>query len=608
VTRSAAKPSIEARSDALPADEVLPADYAVAENRSGRGTALARLVRQPASAAALTWLALLLFIAVFAPLLAPYDPLESDVASRLQGISAEHWLGTDILGRDLLSRAMWGARLALLAAAEVVLIAAAIGIPLGLLVGYKAGWWDRITMRIAEIEQPIPTVLLAFTLVAIFGRGLFNAMLAAGFGFAMVYMRLTRAVVLAEKEKAYVRAAEIQGYSLPRILFRHILPNVSGPLTVQTSIIAGIAILIEATLSFLGIGAPPNAPSWGSMLDDARRFQIQQILLSVVPGTMITLTVLAFNLVGDGLRDALAGGVDTGAQDPVPPSRPPAALAAAPVQPVDAAGAAALSVRDLAIEFRRADGTPHRVVEGVSFDIRPGEIFGLVGESGSGKSMTASAVLGMVPKPLYVSQGSILFAGQDLAGLQPSAWPDIRGKDIGVVFQDPVAALSPVHTVGSQIIEGLRRHQGLPRKAALQRAAELLDLVGVPDAANRLKDYPHQFSGGMAQRAMIAAALACEPKLLIADEPTTALDATVQKQVLELMLKLRDTLGMSVLFITHDLGVVAQICDRVGVMRDGALVELKTPDELFARPSHPYTKQLIAAREVVTGSDRWEVQ
>jgi peptide/nickel transport system permease protein len=581
-----------------------PGDHAVAEKRSGRSTVLARLVRQPASVAALIWLALLFFVALFAPALAPYDPLESDVASRLQGISAAHWLGTDILGRDLLSRTMWGARLALLAAAEVVLIAAAIGIPLGLLVGYKAGWWDRIAMRVAEIEQPIPTVLLAFTLVAIFGRGLFNAMLAAGIGFAMVYMRLTRAIVLAEKEKAYVRAAEIQGYSLPRILFRHILPNVSGPLIVQTSIIAGIAILIEATLSFLGIGAPPNAPSWGSMLDDARRFQIQQILLSVVPGAMITLTVLAFNLVGDGLRDALAGGVDAGAQDPVPPSRAPAALAVAQAQPADAA----LSVRDLAIEFRRADGTLHRVVEGVSFDIKPGEIFGLVGESGSGKSMTASAVLGMVPKPLYVSQGSIHFAGRDLAGLPPSAWPDIRGKDIGVVFQDPVAALSPVHTVGSQIIEGLRRHQGLSRKAALRRAAELLDLVGVPDAASRLKDYPHQFSGGMAQRAMIAAALACEPKLLIADEPTTALDTTVQKQVLELMLKLRDTLGMSVLFITHDLGVVAQICDRVGVMRDGALVELETPGELFARPSHPYTKQLIAAREVVTGSDRWEVQ
>lgn len=588
-------------------DEVRAADHAVTENRSGRGTVLARLIRQPASAAALAWLALLLFIAVLAPLLAPYDPLESDVTSRLEGISAAHWLGTDILGRDLLSRAMWGARLALLAAAEVVLIAAAIGIPLGLLVGYKAGWWDRIAMRIAEIEQPVPTVLLAFTLVAIFGRGLFNAMLAAGIGFAMVYMRLTRAVVLAEKEKTYVRAAEIQGYSLPRILFRHILPNISGALIVQTSIIAGIAILIEATLSFLGIGAPPNAPSWGSMLDDARRFQIQQILLSVVPGTMITLTVLAFNLVGDGLRDALAGGVDSGAQGSVPPSRPQAASAIAEVQPDDAAGAV-LSVRDLAIEFRRADGTPHRVVEGVSFDIKPGEIFGLVGESGSGKSLTAAAVLGMVPKPLYVSQGNIFFARRDLASLQPSAWSDIRGKDIGVVFQDPVAALSPVHTVGSQIIEGLRRHQGLSRKAALQRAAELLDLVGVPDAASRLKDYPHQFSGGMAQRAMIAAALACEPKLLIADEPTTALDATVQKQVLELMLKLREALGMSVLFITHDLGVVAQICDRVGVMRDGALVELKTPGDLFAMPAHPYTKQLIAAREVVTGSERWEVQ
>lgn len=573
-----------------------------APREAGRRSAFVQLLGQPASALSLAWLLLLVVMAAFAPLLAPYDPLASDVTSRLKGISAAHWLGTDNLGRDLLSRAIWGARLALMAAAEVVVIAAAVGVPLGLLVGYKAGWWDRIVMRIAEIEQPIPMVLMAFTLVAILGHGLFNAMLAAALGFSMVYMRLTRAVVLAEKQKAYVRAAEAQGYFLSRVLFRHILPNISGPLIVQTSIIAGVAILIEATLSFLGIGAAPGAPSWGAMLDDARRYQIQQILLSLVPGAMITLTVLAFNLLGDGLRDA-QGGASGKRRAAAGRGHSPTRLAVS--ERPEAAGSI-LSVRDLSIGFQRADRSSHEVVHGISFDIRPGEIYGLVGESGSGKSMTASAVFGMVPAPLLVTGGSIAFDGRELVGLEPAAWSGIRGKDIGVVFQDPVAALSPVHTVGSQMVEGIMRHLKLSRKAAFKRAAELLDIVGVPDAGNRLNDYPHQFSGGMAQRAMIAAALACEPKLLIADEPTTALDATVQKQVLELIVKLRDVLGMSVLFITHDLGVVAQISDRVGVMRDGRLVEEQVPGELFANPKHPYTKQLIAARKIVTGQDDWE--
>ena len=217
--------------------------------------------------------------------------------------------------------------------------------------------------------------------------------------------------------------------------------------------------------------------------------------------------------------------------------------------------------------------------------------------------MTASAALGMVPAPGRIAAGSIRLTGRELVGLKAGEWGDIRGNEIGVVFQDPMAALSQVHTVGSQMIEGLRRHKGLSKSAALAQAAQLLDLVGVPNARARLNDYPHQFSGGMAQRAMIAAALACNPKLLIADEPTTALDTTVQKQVLDLILELRDRLGMSVLFITHDLGVVAQLCDRVGVMQHGVLVEEGRTGEVFANPQHPYTRQLMAARQAVLGSE-----
>lgn len=563
-----------------------------------------RLVRQRAVLLAMGWLLVLVIAGILAPFISPYDPTASDVMNRLQGMTAQHWLGTDDLGRDLLSRAIWGARIALTAALQVIVVAAAIGIPIGLLVGYKGGWWDRILMRIVEVEQPIPTLLLVFTFVAIFGRNLSVAMLAISFSFAMIYVRLTRAVVLAERQKAYVQAAEIQGYPLQRILFRHILPNAIGPLMVQTSVLAGMAILLEAMLSFLGMGAPSGTPSWGGMLDDARRFQIQQILLSVVPGGMITATVLAFNLIGDGVRDAFSG--------EEPPRRikrqrivPPASLPEHRLDPETNPAAAVLSVRNLVVEFPREDGTEQDIVKGINFEVQQGEIFGLVGESGSGKSMTASAIFGMVPSPGWVKAGSIILDGRELADLQASQWSAIRGRDIGVVFQDPMASLSPVHTVGTQLIEGLRRHQNLPKAAAMRRAAELLDLVGVPDAGNRLKDYPHQFSGGMAQRAMIAAALACNPKLLIADEPTTALDATVQKQVLELIVRLRDTLGMSVLLITHDLGVVAQVCDRVGVMQHGLLVEQRPTAELFANPRHDYTRQLIEARKALVASDDW---
>lgn len=578
-----------------------PIETALAETSPKRPGFLARLVSQPATILALSWVLLLVIVAVFAHHLAPHDPNASNVLKRLQGLSWEHLLGTDDLGRDLLSRGMWGARVALLAVVQAVGPALLVGVPIGLFVAYRGGWWDRIVMRLVEVEQAIPMLLLAFTFIAIFGRGLTNAMLAVSVGFAMSYLRLTRAVVLAERPKAYVQAAEIQGYSTPRILFRHILPNAVGPIAVQTSILAGVAILLEAMLSFLGLGVATGSPSWGAMLDDARRFQIQQPLLSLVPGIAITLTVLAFNLLGDGFRDAFNS-------DLLITKRKKKADARATVKPVPAAASAVeaadtvLSLSNVSVEFPGHDGAFQKVVDNVSLSIKPGEIYGLVGESGSGKSMTTAAILGQVPRPGRMSEGGILLGGRQLVGLPEREMRKIRGRDVGVVFQDPMMALSPVHRIGDQMIEGLVRHEGISRKQALARAAELLDLVGVADAGNRLNDYPHQFSGGMAQRAMIAAALICKPKLLIADEPTTALDATVQKQVLDLLLRLRETLGMSVLFITHDLAVVAQLCDRVGVMKLGEMMEEGTTADLFSAPKHPYTRQLMLAREMLDGS------
>ncbi|MGI6853852.1 dipeptide/oligopeptide/nickel ABC transporter permease/ATP-binding protein [Mesorhizobium sp. 1B3] len=579
-----------------------PLEAALAETSDRRPGFFARLLAQPATVFALCWVILLVIVAIFATYLAPHDPNASSVMRRLQGFSAQNWLGTDDLGRDLLSRAMWGGRVALHAVAMAVGPALLVGVPIGLFVAYRGGWWDRVVMRLVEVEQAIPMLLFAFTFIAIFGRGLTIAMLAVSLGFAMSYLRLTRAVVLAERPKPYVQAAEIQGYSVPRILFRHILPNAIGPIAVQTSILAGVAILLEAMLSFLGLGVATGSPSWGAMLDDARRFQIQQPLLSLVPGAAITITVLAFNLLGDGFRDAFNS-------DLVISRRNKPAPAAAPVvnAPQDSADTevrkpeSVLRLSHVNVEFPGHMGAFQKVVNDVSFSIAPGEIYGLVGESGSGKSMTTAAILGQVPRPGRVADGSILLGGRELIGLPEPQMRAIRGRDIGAVFQDPMMALSPVHKVGDQMIEGLVRHEGISRKQALERAAELLDLVGVVDARNRLNDYPHQFSGGMAQRAMIAAALICKPRLLIADEPTTALDATVQKQVLDLLLRLRETMGMSVLFITHDLAVVAQLCDRVGVMKLGELVEEGTTADIFADPQHAYTRQLLRAREMLDG-------
>jgi peptide/nickel transport system ATP-binding protein/oligopeptide transport system ATP-binding protein len=260
-----------------------------------------------------------------------------------------------------------------------------------------------------------------------------------------------------------------------------------------------------------------------------------------------------------------------------------------------------LDVRGLKTVFRTRSGEVH-AVNTVSFDIRPGELLGVVGESGSGKSVTMMSLLGLLPMPpAEVRGGQVLFAGDDLLKASRERLRDVRGGGIGFIFQDPMTSLNPVFTVGFQIMEPLQRHLGLPKDKARARAKELLELVGIPDAGRRLKDFPHQFSGGMRQRVMIAIALACDPKVLIADEPTTALDVTIQAQILELVKELRQKLGMAIVWITHDLGVIAGIADRVLVMYGGQIVEQAPVKDLFRNPQHPYTRALLKTVPHVTG-------
>ena len=265
------------------------------------------------------------------------------------------------------------------------------------------------------------------------------------------------------------------------------------------------------------------------------------------------------------------------------------------------AAAPVLDVQGLKTVFRTRGGEVHAVND-VSFSLRPGELLGVVGESGSGKSVTMMSLLGLLPSPpAEIRNGCVMFDGKDLLRVKPETLRAVRGGQIGFVFQDPMTSLNPVYTVGMQIMEPLRKHMGLRKAAARNRAGELLELVGIPDARRRLDDYPHQFSGGMRQRVMIAIALACDPKVLIADEPTTALDVTIQAQILDLMLQLREKLGMAVIWITHDLGVIAGIADRVLVMYGGQIVEHAPVANLFRDPQHPYTRALLKTIPSISG-------
>lgn len=260
-----------------------------------------------------------------------------------------------------------------------------------------------------------------------------------------------------------------------------------------------------------------------------------------------------------------------------------------------------LDVKGLKTVFKTRAGEVH-AVNSVSFDLKPGELLGVVGESGSGKSVTMMSLIGLLPMPpAEIREGQVLFDGRDLLKSDDNALRDVRGGDIGFIFQDPMTSLNPVFTVGFQLREPLRQHMGMNKRQANKRAAELLELVGIPDAPERLKDYPHQFSGGMRQRVMIAIALACDPKVLIADEPTTALDVTIQAQIIELIKELREKLGMAIVWITHDLGVIAGIADRVMVMYGGQVVEQATVKELFGDPQHPYTRALLETIPSVRG-------
>ena len=565
-----------------------------------------RFRKQRLAILSLVFLLFLAFGAIFRDQLMPFTKDEADFFSTYCQPSfmsnedvvtcqspREHLLGTDDLGRDAYSRLIYGARISMQASLLGVAIAIILGLPIGMLAGFIGGSFDRWVMWAVDIIFSLPGILIAFGVIAVLGNGLLNAMLAVGIVLSTRFARLARGVVLAEREELYVDGARVGGLSTNTIIFKHILPNIAPPLIVQTSLLYGAVILIEAGLSFLGVGVPVSEPSWGRMLAESRAVLITNPFLSIPPGVAIALTVLAWNILGDGLRDALGRDISSNQLTTVAKANVNKRADSSSHVNSDVMNQAALFLSNIEVRFPTPRGVDVTILRDVSYAVLPGKTLGIVGESGSGKSMSVMASMGIVPAPGNVTAGRIFLNGQDITDLSENELRKLRGKEIAMIFQEPIASLNPALTVGQQLIQPMQVHLGISKQEAWDKATELLRVVQVPDPERRMNEYPHQFSGGMAQRVGIARALSCNPKVLIADEPTTALDVTVQGQVIDLLKDMQEEFGVGIIFITHDLGVVAEVADRVAVMYAGEVVEAGDVREVFEKPKHPYTKALL---------------
>ena len=559
---------------------------AAASERRRRGGA-GRLVRNPLAVAALLVLAAVVLAALLAPLLAPGSPTRADLSAVLAPPGPGHPLGTDGLGRDVLSRLLFGARTSLVAGVTAVLVAVAVGVPAGLFAGYHLGWFDTVGNWIVNAIIALPGIVVLLVVISAVGTNMVFVMAVFGVLISPGFFRITRAATIRARAELYVDAARVSGLSDARIMLRHVLPVVRAPIIIQASMMVGVGISVQSGLAFLGLGSAREA-SWGAMINDAFANIYGAPGLIFPPGLAIGLTVAAFAVLGSALRDAL----EDDAGDPT--SAAPTADRGPSVDATPEGSEVVLQVRDLTVRYPGAGGG-REVVSGVTIGVSRGEVLGLVGESGSGKTQTAFAMLGLLPPEAQVSWSSLTFAGEAVAARDGAALAALRGRRTAYIPQEPMSNLDPSFRIGTQMAEPMRRHLGLSRAEARRRAVALLERVGIADPARVLAAYPHQISGGMAQRVLIAIAISCDPDVLIADEPTTALDVTVQAEVLDLLRDLQRERQMAVILVTHDFGVVADVCDRVAVMRNGVLVETGAVTDLFAVPQHEYTRMLLAS-------------
>ena len=547
------------------------------------------VLRTPLGLTATALVVAVLLLAVLGPVIWSGRANAVDTGNILAGPSAEHWTGTDNLGRDIFYRVLVAGRLSVELALAATAIAIAVGLLLGtapFLLGRRLG---RLVTGAVNVAVAFPGLLLALFFAVIFGVGATGAVLAIGLAGAPVFARLTQTLVASLAARDFIAAARIAGVGRIRILFRHVLPNIAEPLVVNATLGAGGALLAFAGLSFLGLGVQPPAYDWGRLLYDGIGAIYVNPAAALAPGAAVLLAGLAFNLFGETVAKGL-GVTRLGARRGAIPRPVPEARAAQdePVPDV------VLDVRDLSVSFPSPVGEI-RPVRGVSFAVRRGEALGVVGESGSGKSLTALAVSRLIDTPGQVDAERVEFLGTDLRGPDTKARQRLLGTSLAMVFQDPMTSFNPTQRIGGQLAEVARHHQGLGRRAALARAADRLRAVRIPAAERRIRQYPHEFSGGMRQRAMIGLGLMSTPALIVADEPTTALDVTVQRQILELLDAIRQADDVALVLISHDVTVVREVCDRVLVMYAGRIVEDLPAHELTSGARHPYTRALVAA-------------
>ncbi|MFH8494658.1 dipeptide/oligopeptide/nickel ABC transporter permease/ATP-binding protein [Streptomyces coeruleorubidus] len=556
------------------------------------------------SKAAVCFLAVVMLLALLAPLLAPHDPLDQQPPVDGTGHpSAGHWMGQDSLGRDILSRLMYGARWSLAIGLGATGLALVVGALLGAVAATSRKAVDETLMRCLDVVMAFPGIALAAVLVAVFGGGITVLICAIAFLFTPPVARVVRANVLDQYGEDYVTAERVIGARTPHIVLKHVAINCAAPVLVFCTVQVAEAIVFEASLSFIGAGVRPPDPSWGSVIADGKNMVLTGgWWATVFPGLLMLVTVLSLNILSEGVSDAWAAPSarevdvpeDDRLQAPEPGSgevvRLPGLTEAARrlrarARQLPRDGQPVLAVENLTIGFDQRHGGVD-IVDGISFEVHPGEVLGLVGESGCGKSLTALAVMGLQPKGARVG-GQVRFNQRDLLAEPMRVRRRLLGHEMAMIYQDALSSLNPAMTIRAQLKQVVRR-------GGRRGPAELLTMVGL-DPGRTLRSYPHELSGGQRQRVLIAMALSRDPKLIVADEPTTALDVTVQAQVIELLLRLREELGFALILVSHDLALVADVTDRVAVMYGGQIVEIGVTADLVEAPAHHYTRGLLGS-------------
>ncbi|MFG3661129.1 dipeptide/oligopeptide/nickel ABC transporter permease/ATP-binding protein [Streptomyces sp. NPDC047706] len=554
------------------------------------------------SKAAVCFLALVVLVAVFAPLLAPYDPLEQlPPADGTGHPSAGHWMGQDSLGRDILSRLMYGARWSLAIGLGATTLALLVGSLIGAVAATSRKAVDETLMRCLDVVMAFPGIALAAVLVAVFGGGIAVLICAIAFLFTPPVARVVRANILDQYGEDYVTAERVIGARTPHIVLRHVAVNCAAPVLVFCTVQVAEAVVFEASLSFIGAGVRPPDPSWGSVIADGKNMVLTGgWWATVFPGLLMLVTVLSLNILSEGVSDAWAAPAPREVETPEDRLETPEP-GSGKVTPLPGLAEAALRLRSrarplpgggpvLAVE-NLAVGFPARhhgvdIVDGISFEVRAGEVLGLVGESGCGKSLTALTVMGLQPEGARV-RGEVRFNQRPLLTEPMRVRRKLLGHEMAMIYQDALSSLNPAMTIRAQLKQVVRR-------GGRRSPAELLTLVGL-DPDRTLRSYPHELSGGQRQRVLIAMALSRDPKLIVADEPTTALDVTVQAQIMELLLRLREELGFALILVSHDLALVAAVTDRVVVMYGGQIVETGVTADLVEAPAHHYTRGLLGS-------------